>query len=97
MVVDEVFVDFACHDRLWRHPLQPPPPLPDACLRLVRCDEVAEGFEKCRNTSSIVETCVERSTDHLLGFVLPVRNLRLLKYLTTARGQPQPGISRACN
>jgi hypothetical protein len=49
-----------------------------------------KASKKCRKTSSAVESCVERSTDHPLGFVLPVRNLRSLKYLTTAQGQPQP-------
>src|ERR1700694_3284490 len=88
--IDEVFVDLGCHDRLRRYSLQPTPRLPDACVRLVRCEEVAEGFEKCRKTPSGVESCAERSTDHLLGFVLPVRNLRSLKYLTTAQAQPQP-------
>jgi hypothetical protein len=49
-----------------------------------------KASKKCRKTSSAVDSCVERSTDHPLGFVLPVRNLRSLKYLTTAQGQPQP-------
>ena len=55
-----------------------------------RCNEEAESFEeKCRNFRHLSNRHVERSTIHPRRIVLPQRNLRSLKYLTTAQPQTQ--------
>ena len=58
-------------------------------IRLIRCNEKAEGFEKCRRLRQMSNRVPRRSTIHLRSFLLPSRDLRSLKYLRTAQPRAQ--------